>query len=137
MPDFILLAAIFIAINAPRDAAVLGCFGLGVMQDICSQQPLGLSALSLSLVAMLVVGISPPIYGTHPLLHFSLTLGCALMAGVVALLQGWIRGPVHPSITVLFNSAIYSALLAPIVIGLLQKMRRGFAFQPSRRKMKF
>ena len=124
---------IFIAINAPRDAAVLACFGLGVMQDICSQQPLGLSALSLSLVAMFVVGFSPPIYGQHPFLHFALTFGCALMAAAVAILQGFVRGP-HVSITLLFNSALYSALVAPLVLAVLQKMRAGFAFQSSRRK---
>src|SRR2546429_9086475 len=32
-PNFVLLAVVFIAINAPRDAAPLGCFSPGVLQD--------------------------------------------------------------------------------------------------------
>src|SRR5204862_1426264 len=37
-PNFVLLTALFIALNAPRDASLLGCFGLGLMQDLRSEE---------------------------------------------------------------------------------------------------
>src|ERR1700749_2562039 len=54
-PNLVLLAVIFIAINAPRDAALLGCFVLGLLQDLTTQQPLGIFALSYGLVAMFTI----------------------------------------------------------------------------------
>ncbi len=33
-PDFVLMAAIFIALNASRDPALLGCFILGLLRDL-------------------------------------------------------------------------------------------------------
>ena len=54
VPNFVLLAAIFIAVNAPREAALLGCFMLGAMQDLVTQQPPGLFAFSYGLVSLLV-----------------------------------------------------------------------------------
>src|SRR5690554_3436804 len=73
-PNFVLLAAIFIAINAPRDSALLGCFVLGAMQDLVTQQSLGLYAFSYGLVAMFVVSTQNLVYRAHPLTHFSLAL---------------------------------------------------------------
>ena len=43
-PNLVLLAVIFITMNAPRDAALLGAFSLGVMQDLLTAQPPGLFA---------------------------------------------------------------------------------------------
>ena len=72
-----LLAVVFIAINAPRDAALLGCFVLGVMQDLVTQQTFGLHALSYGLTAFFIAGASQSIYREHPLTHFT----CACSAG--------------------------------------------------------
>ena len=59
-PNLVLLAVIFIAVNAPRDSALLGCFALGVMQDLVSHQPPGLFAFSYGLVAMFIVAVEFP-----------------------------------------------------------------------------
>src|SRR5437868_4833671 len=73
-PNLALLAVIFISINAPRDAALLGAFGIGVIQDFLSAQPPGLYALSYGIVAMLVNGASSVVYREHALAHFAFTL---------------------------------------------------------------
>ena len=143
-PKLPLLAVIFIAVNASREAALLGSFGIGIMQDITTLSPLGLYALAYALVAMFVVSTQELVYREHPLTHFSLALLGGLLTAAVVLLQGWIR-PIEPampgiapaarvSVASLFSMAIYTAALAPIVLGLLQKIRRSFAFTPPRRR---
>jgi hypothetical protein len=39
-------------------------------------------------------------------------------------------------VSILLTSTIYTAILAPFVVGLLQRAKRPFAFQPTRRKIK-
>lgn len=160
VPNVVLVAAIFIAINAPRDAALLGCFGLGVMHDLLTQQPPGLFALAYGVVGLLVSGSNTVVYREHPLTHFSMTLAGAMVVAVIVLLHGWIHPPgpattrwiggggggtvpaaqvslaaVRPSIGTELLRAFYTALLAPIVLGVLQRIKKGFAFQPARRKL--
>jgi rod shape-determining protein MreD len=134
-PNLVLLAVIFIAVNAPRDAALLGSLGLGLMQDLTTQNTLGLFALSYGLIAMFTVGTQQVVYRGHPLTHFSLALIGGILSGVIMLIHGWVRGPRLPPM-MLFYSALYTAILAPLVLGLLQRIRRGFAFQPPRRRIR-
>ena len=149
-PNLVLLAVIFIAVNAPRDPALLGCFVLGMLQDLVTQQQPGLFALSYGLVAMFVVSTQQVVYREHPLTHFSLTLAGGLTTAAVLLLHGWIHPPaprltdvtpalrpIRVSATVLLTGVLYTAILAPFVLGLLQRLKRFFAFQPARRKMRF
>src|SRR2546421_10011913 len=85
-PDLVLLAVIFIAIHAPREAALLGCFGLGMIQDLVSINPLGLYALVYSIVGMFIVSTQELVYRAHPLTHFTLGLaGGLLSAAVIAI----------------------------------------------------
>src|SRR5687768_17515423 len=150
-PNLVRLAAVFIALNAPRDAALLGCFCLGVLQDLVTQQTPGLFALSYGLTAMLAVSVHQVVYREHPLTHFLVALIGGLLTAAVLLVHGWIH-PAAPSsvasdgATTLpairlsagleFTRALYTAVLAPVVIGLLQRSKRVFAFQPQRRKIR-
>lgn len=134
-PNLVLLAVIFIAINAPRDAALLGCFGLGLMQDMLTLEPLGMYALAYGIVGMFVVSTQQLVYREHPLTHFSLALVGGFMTAVLLLLHGWTRGPLTPP-TQLFTTTIYTAVLAPFVLGVLQRIKRVFSFQPARRKLR-
>lgn len=134
-PNLVVLAVIFIAIFAPRDAALLGAFVLGLLQDLLSSQPLGIYAFSYGLVAMFTVSTQQVVYRGHPLTHFSLALVAELMTMIVMVLHGLVRGPWLP-VFPMFYSALYTACLAPIILGLLGTMKRGFAFQPPRRKMR-
>jgi len=150
-PNLVLLAALFVALNAPRDAALLGCFCLGVLQDLLTQQPPGLFALSYGLTAMLAVGVHQAVYREHPLTHFSLALIGGLITAAVLLIHGWVHPAAPKAVTpdgattlpairlsagVEFIRVVYTALLAPVVLGLLQKSKRVFAFQPQRRKVR-
>jgi rod shape-determining protein MreD len=150
-PNFVLLAAIFIALNAPRDAALLGCFILGALQDLTTRQALGLYALSYGLTAMLVFEAQHAVYRQHPITHISLALFGGILTGIILTIHGLI----HPAAAAemasgasaplpairyapmtLFLSAVYTAALAPFVIGPLQRLKQLFSFQPTRRKIR-
>jgi rod shape-determining protein MreD len=149
-PNLVLIAAVFIALNAPRAPALLGCFCLGVLQDLVTQQQPGLYALSYGLTAMLVFGANQVVYREHPLAHFSLVLIGGLITMVVLLVHGWIyppsprvavpNGPVLPairlSVVTELTRAAYTAVLAVALLWMLQKAKKAFAFQPQRRKVR-
>ena len=150
-PNLVLLAAVFIALNAPRDAALLGCFCLGVLQDLVTQQQPGLYALSYGLMGMVVFGAHQVVYREHPLTHFSLALVGGVITAVVLLLHGWVHPPWPPvkgaggnqllpairlSPGTEITRAVYTAVLAPLVLGALQRVKKVFAFQPQRRKVR-
>jgi rod shape-determining protein MreD len=134
-PSFVLLAVCFIAINAPRDAALLACFVLGAIQDLVTLEPLGLYALAYALVGMFVVSTQEIVYREHPLTHFSVALVGGLMTGTLVLIHGLVQKPMA-SPMVIFTGSLYTAILAPVILGILQKTKRLFAFQPTRRKPK-
>ena len=134
-PNLALLAALFIAMNAPRHAALLGCFGLGLMQDLLTQQALGLHAFSYGIVAGVIVLIAPVLVKEHPLTHVALALLASTIVSILMLIQGWIRGP-RIGLATLMNATLYTTLLAPIVLTILQRgFRKLFAFQTARRRM--
>lgn len=134
-PNLVLLAVVFIALNAPRDAALLGCFILGAMQDLASGGTMGLFAFSYGLVALLVLATRQAVDRRHPAVHFALTLIAGVLTAIVLAIHGWLRTPVHPPVLPLFYTAVYSAILAPFVIGGLQRIDRVFRFQSARRRM--
>ena len=147
-PNFVMLAAVFIAMNAPREPALLGCFCMGFMQDLIGQHPLGLYALCYGLLGMFVVGAQNVVYRDHPLTHFAITFTGAVMVAIVVLLHGWLRppgpavqeadallAPVRVSVGTEFTRVLYTSLLAPVVLGILGRVRRFFAFEASRRKI--
>lgn len=132
-PSVALLVVIFIALNAPRDAALLACFVIGALQDITTLTPLGLYALAYSLVGMFVVSTHDVVSSNHPATHFSMAFVGALVMGAVIYLHGLVRGPAV-GLPGLFESALYTAILAPIVLGLLTRIKKVFAF--SRRRLR-
>jgi rod shape-determining protein MreD len=145
-PNLVLLAVVFIAVHAPRDAALIGCFALGFLQDLTTLQQPGLFALSYGLVALFVVSTQQVVYKEHPLTHFSLALAAGLITAIILLLHGWIHPPaarttegtvvfpaVRISTTLQLYSVLYTSFLAPIVLGLLQRARGLFGFAGRRR----
>jgi cell shape-determining protein MreD len=106
---------------------------MGLMQDMLTSQPLGLYALAYSVVGMFVISTQEYVYRGHPLTHFSMTLAGGCVTGAILFLHGWVRGPwVSP--VVLLTSAVYTAVIAVVVLGALQAVRGAFGFQPSRRR---
>ena len=147
-PNLVLIVALFLALNAPRGAALLGCFSLGLLQDLLSTTPPGLYALSYGLVALVVVSASHVIGREHSLTHLGLGLFGGLVTAAVLSLHlilrppggrvtdasgaalPAIRGPMLP----LFIAAGYTALLAPAMLWILQRLKRPFAFQGAYRR---
>jgi rod shape-determining protein MreD len=157
-PNLVLLAVIFLAINAPREAALIGCFGLGVLHDLLTHQAPGLYALGYGLVALTGTRTNQVVYRDHPLTHVSMAFGGGLLVAAILLLHAWIYPPgasetrwvggagavpatqlslaaVRPSAATELVRVAYTAVLAPVVLGVLQRVRRAFAFQPGRRKL--
>jgi len=144
-PNLVLLAVVFIAVNAPKEAALIGCFVLGFLQDLVTQQQPGLFALSYGLVALLIVSTQQTLYKDHPLTHFSLAMAAGFITAVVIILHDRVRPPVlkmidgkhlqalRPSATVELTRVVYTAVLAPVLLGLLRKGKGIFGFQAGRR----
>src|SRR4051794_26128646 len=97
-PNFALIVAVFIAMNAPRDAAVLGCFLLGLGQDLLTPSPLGLYALEYALLGMFVVATQDLLYREHFLTHMTLGFVGALLTGLITLIHGWIYPIFHSGV---------------------------------------
>ena len=134
-PNFVLLAVIFIALNAPREPALLGAFMLGMLQDLMSTQGLGVYAFSYGVAAMFTISTQEVVYREHPLTHFTLGLVTGLITAVALVIHAsvpWLHtgGPLKAP----FISAILTAIAAPIVLGVLQRFRRAFAFKEERRR---
>ena len=141
-PNFVLMIVVFLAINGAREPVLIASFLLGLMQDLFTQQPLGTWAIAYSLVGASVWSTQEIVYPKHPLTHFSLTLLGGILAGVVLMIHGWIYPLIHGhesgvgaatgDVWVYLASALYSAILAPIVLGVLQRLRKLFAFSKRR-----
>ena len=128
--NVVMLAAIFIALNVPRDEALLGCFLLGLMQDLLTLQPLGVWAVAYTIVGMFVISTQEFVYREHPLTHITLGLGGGLLSGAVRWLHAWLYAAIHHqetatvSVKTVLLGAILSAAAAPVVLWALQRGRK-------------
>ena len=138
-PNLVMIAVVFIAIHAPRDAALLGCFALGIMQDLTTAEPsrLGLYGLAYGIFALLIGGYGTPAVRGNVVIHIVLTLLCGVVTTIVLLVHNWIayeRGSRMP-FGVLMWSALFTALLSPIFLVPLNRLRKLFAFEQPRRRL--
>lgn len=135
MPYFPLMVVVFLGINGAREPVLMGSFLLGLMQDLFTLQPLGTWALCYSLVALSVLSVQEIVYPDHPLTHFSLALVGGILCAVVLTFQGWIYPLLHggagrgAGVLQHLGSALYTAILAPLVVGVLQRTRGAFGFR--------
>jgi rod shape-determining protein MreD len=139
-PNLVLLAALFIATHAPRDAALLGCFGMGLMQDMLTAQPLGVYALAYGIVGLMITSSQSAMEQEHILANMVI----ALVAAAVVALVVWLNMVLAPrlsgaapaaggSVVSLMLGVLYTTLLAPLVSWPLQRIKKRFAFERSRR----
>jgi rod shape-determining protein MreD len=146
-PNLPLLLAVFVALSAPRDEALLGCFVIGALQDLLTLQPMGLFAFSYGLMALVIVGLAPLLYRGHPITHLAMGLLGGVVTGIVLLINGWWRPiePAHKYNDVLYAAVkrsprellvqiLFTAILAPFVIGIFHRMRWMFDFQSTLRR---
>jgi rod shape-determining protein MreD len=126
--NFVLLIVVFTALYAPRDSALLGCFILGFLQDLVTQQPLGLNAFAYGLVAMFITASQGFVYRRHPLTHFILTLLSAIMVMAIYLTHSLIRHRAPVSLL----TPLITAIVAPFILWPLSRIN--FVFFTTRRK---
>lgn len=141
-PNFVLLAVIFIAVQAPREPALLGCFALGLIHDLVSQHPLGLHALAYGLSAILIVSAQSAFQRDNPLAHVLLALASGIIVMVVILLNQRFKPavavaaaeaenalpPIGMRAGALIWGVIWTTILAPVVLWPLSHLRRPFGF---------
>ena len=136
-PDLVLLVVVFVALHAPRAEAVVGGLLLGGMQDLVTLQPLGLFAAAYGLTAAAVTRAAPDVRRGHPLTHVAMALGGGAITGVLLVVHdhvhpGSAAARVGPRVAAV--SALYTAVLAPFVIGPLDRLNRLFGFGPPNRR---
>jgi rod shape-determining protein MreD len=135
-PNLVLPVVVFVAVNARRQDALLAAFILGALQDLFSQHPPGLFAFSYGLVGLFVVGTQPAVYRDHPLTHFFVTLAGGLLTGAVIVFNEWSYPILHqisdaprPAIARVVAGVLYSALLAPLLLWGLVRIKGVFGFR--------
>jgi rod shape-determining protein MreD len=131
--NFVLIAAVFLSLNAQRAAAVPACFAMGLLHDLTGVGPIGTFALAYSVVALLVAGTDRALSAEHPITHFLITL----IGGFVTALIVWLHGrlarfgvpvPLGGQMVGVF----YTAVVAMPALWFLNRMRRSFRFRTRR-----
>jgi len=153
-PDLVCLAVVFLALNAPRNAALAGALALGFLEDLFTIGPLGLTAFTYGLVAASIVPVQHVVYREHPLTQFVLALFAGAITVAVTVVHRWAYMKLHPgpvlppgsqlaqlitvlpristSVGTLLLCAVYTAVLAPVVVGVLTRTKRVFGFKSDR-----
>ena len=122
-PDFVLLAAAFVCLSGPAEGALLGCLALGVMQDFVAREPFGTYALAYGLAGLIVVGAGREVGRDHPITHAVLTLLAGITLAVAVALINRARGMPGAGFGAATLTIFYTALLAPIVLWALRRMK--------------
>ncbi|MFI5379335.1 MAG: rod shape-determining protein MreD [Tepidisphaerales bacterium] len=137
-PNLVLPIVVFICVNAPRQHALAGVFSLGLLQDLLSQGPLGMHAFAYGLAGLFVLGTQPVVYRDHWLTHMFVTFAAGMIVLAVAGFNDWAYPRLHhlestgPSVIEAFFGVLYTALLAPLVLWPLVRLKRIFGFRPLR-----
>ncbi len=130
-PQFPLILAMFVALYARTDAALLGCWTLGLLLDLASLGPLGVYAFSFGLVGLGIVGMRASLFRDHFFSHIFLALVFGLLANLVAVLVVGIRAgnwSLHLQVVQPLGVAFYTAMVAPYLMLLLNRFRRTLRF---------
>jgi rod shape-determining protein MreD len=125
-PELMYLVTIVLAmLEGPHSGAVAG-FSAGMAQDFVLNDPKGMTALVLTLVGYVVGTIRPFITTPSPALP-TILVGSAtavglLFYGFVAFLLGRLPGDVLFLLRVAFLSALYNAVLTPLLYPVLRRV---------------
>ncbi|HEY6568481.1 MAG TPA: rod shape-determining protein MreD [Actinomycetota bacterium] len=128
-PELMYLVTIVIAIlEGPREGMVVGFAG-GMAQDFLLNQPKGITALTLTLLGYAAGLARQYIVSSSPLLP-TILVAAGTAAGVafyqiVAFLLGQLDEPLSYAIRVTLLTAVYGAILTPIVYPILRRVIEG------------
>jgi rod shape-determining protein MreD len=131
-PNLVLIAAVFLALVVPREPARLACFALGLMQDLLTQQTLGLYAISYGLIGVVIGNSQAMVFREQPLTHAAGALVGSMLTWTILLIHGWIFGPAV-SLATAFYSTLLTTLIAPAVMWGLLKLRPALGIRVTRR----
>lgn len=125
-PELMYLVTIVLAmLEGPSSGAVAG-FTAGMAQDFLLNDPKGITALTLTLLGYVVGTVRQFITTPSPALPTILvgagTAAGLLFYGFVAFLLGRLPGDVWFLLRVAFLSAIYNALLTPLLYPVLRRV---------------
>lgn len=136
-PNLVLPIIIFLALYVPREPALLGAYIIGLMQDVISEEPLGMHALVYGVVALFVRTTQPLLHREHWMTQLLLALGGgALHATLVTLAcLNPAANMDRPPFDLLLTTVLYTAALAPLMLHALHRVRGVFAFTAPPRKL--
>jgi rod shape-determining protein MreD len=128
-PELVYLVTILIAfIEGPKEGTIVGFVG-GMLQDFMMNQPKGITALTLTLLGYAIGMSRQYIVSSSPLLPTFLvfvgTAGAMIFYQVVAFLLNQLSQPIAYSVRVTLLTAVYGAVLTPIVYPLLRRVLEG------------
>ncbi len=124
VPDFLLILVIAVSRHFHTPLGAVGAFALGLLADFGSAQYLGPNAAG-SVVAFYIVGlIANRVYADRAPALFIITFLCSLAKSAIAILffELYLKDFVLPagSLRIVLYEALFSGLLAPIVLRLLR-----------------
>jgi len=128
-PELVYIVTIVIAIlEGPGEGAIVGFAG-GMAQDFLLDQPKGITALTLTLLGYTMGLARQYIVSPSPILP-TVLVGVGTFAGVifyeiVSFLLGQLDDPLMFSIRVAFLTAVYCAVLTPLVYPVLRRIFEG------------
>ena len=128
-PELVYLVTIVFAIlEGPNTGAVVGFFG-GMEQEFLSVAPKGITALTLTLLGYVIGLLRQYIVSPSPALPTLLvgigTFAGVLFRGLVSFLLGQLHEPFVDLVTVAGLSALYNAVLTPLLFPLLRRLAEG------------
>ena len=120
-----LITTVLAMLEGPASGAIAG-FASGMAQDFLLNQPKGITALTLTLVGYVVGIVRQFITTSSPALP-TLLVGAATVAGVlfyglVSFLLGQLPSGILFLLRVAFLSALYNALLTPLLYPILRRV---------------
>ena len=128
-PELIYLVAIVFAIlEGPNTGAVVGFFG-GMAQDFLSTAPKGITALTLTLLGYVIGLLRQYIVSPSPALPTLLvaigTFAGVMFHGLVSFLLGQLSEPFIDLVRIAALSALYNAILTPLLFPVIRRLAEG------------
>ena len=124
-PEWVALVVIYWVIALPQRFGVLLAFVVGLLVDLVEGAPLGQNALSLSVVAFLALVLYQRLRVFNVWQQVAVVF---IMVGINQLLGQWVQNltGVGAQSMLFLLPALVSALLWPMVLGVLRHLRRSF-----------
>lgn len=141
-PDLLIILAVYYALMAPRYDALLACWCIGFLIDLCSagyttHSNVGVHAVGLGVAGILIVGLRDYTIQDSPLTQMLYCLFTKIfVTGVMVLHMAYVLDVdniVGRFMAVGCWEAVYTGLLAPYAFWSLRKLRGTLGLDPARR----